>query len=298
MFKMQTTFDPNHRLPLEIQDPHLIIIREKLKHSEISITLQSVVEVAIPYFMLYRPTALILTASLSVYHAWRYRYQTNRAIWTISSAAMIILFPNAGTLITHSCEFLYRLPHFIIKKKWDQRDIIHVVRQITYIASLVYATPAMIAISLVAQAAFELIRARNFYHQGNFDATVGLAGLAGIRLAFAGLHIGSLFQRNKPQFVLMDKQQEDGPQPHSQKLLCQASEKISLSSEPCNGVTRPERAAACVRTMFGTFWVKDANVSEKELLIYNTEFSRGSWMTLDQLQARRFNALRGSTSGT
>lgn len=166
--------------------------------------------IAIPYLSLYAPTAMLVAigmGTVKTFESVTEIYQSNKAgdlngtakgmvkgVLVIYSVAGTLLYPTIGTLISNGAQlandsaqvvfFLYQL-----ELKEAALKALSSAHTIIYLGSILYATPELIAISLLSQAAFEAYKASDHLFKGEYLEAIANIGLACIRSHQARPHL-------------------------------------------------------------------------------------------------------------
>jgi gamma-glutamyl-gamma-aminobutyrate hydrolase PuuD/uncharacterized protein YjbI with pentapeptide repeats len=179
--------DPNERLNPVLQGVKVLDNKK----------VQRVIDVALPFLSLYQPTALISSVALSSISSVKiitnlpqsFRTDTIKGLkelalltFTIATLALSILMPPVNTLVSQAYSVAVqvdRLARAIIKG--DVREALEASANIAisaiYVASVITGAPEVIAISILAQAAFELYQSAGEFSKGSDSFLEGMAKL-------------------------------------------------------------------------------------------------------------------------
>lgn len=158
---------------------------------------QRIIDVALPFLSLYQPTALISSVAVGAVSSFKIitnlpqSFQTDKTkaakelailAFTITTVTLSILMPPLSTMISQSYSIAVqtdRLAKAILKKDLSEaaEAAANIAISAVYIASVVTAAPEIIAISILAQAAFELYQSAGEFRKGRGRFLEGMAKL-------------------------------------------------------------------------------------------------------------------------
>lgn len=214
-----SNFDANKRV-LPIFQPLSFIDQTQVER---------VTNIALPFFSLYRPTAIASTIGLGSYKTWKciteLKGSLQRKEWSsscakmlelsfvVSSVALIILIPTVGSLLIygeHLIVDIYGLALAINRRDYREMAVkcLSTTHTLIYLASVLYATPEAILVSLLSQAILELYQARNEFKQGRILEGIAKIVMASIRTYQAVPHAQAL-QRKWSRTVMTEKELQD-----------------------------------------------------------------------------------------
>ena len=172
--------------------------------------IERIVNVALPFVNLYQPAALVSTFTLGAVKSWQVLTDTvnsgKKGEWgncgrnvvqlglLISSISLSVLAPTIGVVITHGSQIAGNVNTIALSLwKGNYRDAgaaaLSATHTICYISATVYATPELLALSLISQACIELYRSRQEFANGNILEGVANFAMAMIRFHQATPHI-------------------------------------------------------------------------------------------------------------
>lgn len=169
-----------------------------------NLSVERIVNVAIPFFNLYQPTAIGLGVCLGAVKSWQIiadlRTSYHSRDWTVfsktmlmgafmvSSVALSILMPTAGLILSNGVQLAIDV-HVLAQAVWKGNSlealqaIFRIAHTSIYVAAAVYALPELIALSILMQAGLELYRSGHHFAKGEF-----LEGFANLALALIRAH--------------------------------------------------------------------------------------------------------------
>lgn len=217
---MNLTFNANNRI-LPLFNSIEFISAKQIKR---------VVSIALPFLALYQPLGMISSVLLGAYKA-KVSYENDNLeelTLTVCSVALSILLPRFGMALTHAFELGNQAVEILSTR--NAKMLPKMVGNVVFIASILYATPAMIAISLLAQAAFELYEARQEWQSGNIPETIAKVALALIRTSQAMPEMKTTYRNWFGKKVTRQVLEQLVKQKHSQ------SEDLVLLQMPESGI--------------------------------------------------------------
>lgn len=175
-------FEKTHYFPLKT--PHIV---------------KRVVTVAIPFFMLFQSTALVVTGALGACRVWQHlrKSEYREACLKAVIIGLCIFQPAIGI----TCSYVHDIISYVhsTSKHDKEVDILNVgliyTVNATHIISLFCATPITVAISLIARAVGELRMAEQQYHEKKYLECTGNIVLAALRIGFAGRELTPIFRK-------------------------------------------------------------------------------------------------------
>lgn len=173
---------------------------------------QRLVDIAVPFFCLYRPTAFATNVALSTVKSIQIiqslPHQKNKIevckqlanlALTISTLALSIIMPAVGIGVSQFysvCLQVDRLRVALQGKNYKEaaEAAANIALSVLYVASVVTAAPEVTVISILAQAAFELYQASGEFRKGKGRFLEGMAkvAMAAVRLSQAAPMIKDL----------------------------------------------------------------------------------------------------------
>lgn len=221
--------------------------------------------IAIPYLCLYAPTALLVSIGTGSTKTWAILKEIyshgKRGEWkeggkevvhcalVVGSVAGSILYPTVGSLISHGAQLANdaaQMTLYFYHEQYDQAawKAVSSLHTVIYLGSIVYATPALIALSLLSQAAFEAYKASKDLSRENYLEAIANIGLALIRANQARPHVERAKRNffgtriNQAQFNLLMNQMEARRQSNPQEPIQLEAEFIRQNySNNIQGIT-------------------------------------------------------------
>lgn len=148
-------------------------------------------------------SAKLLNSAVNDYREGRYVETSKKAVkvaYLCASAAAMVIYPLAGLLATHSAQLVIDLYHCAFHLKAGDyteaaKASLRMLQTALYVSSVIYATPELLALSLLAQAAGEMRKAVSEFSQGHYLEAFANLLLASIRTHRALPHI-KIIHRN------------------------------------------------------------------------------------------------------
>lgn len=162
-------------------------------------TAQRILDVALPFFMLYRPLNLAVSTFLGGVKTWqiltdlpgsdrtRWLKQVGQLALTVSTVALAFFMPLTGALLSQGYQLVVtidRLRASLALGDWKEAMMatLSIAATLSFSASLIYATPEILVISLLAQAIFELAGSMGEIRKGRYLEAAGKAAMAALRV--------------------------------------------------------------------------------------------------------------------
>lgn len=185
-FKLDGNQRPNHLLGKDLKGDS-----DKISHR--------IFNVAIPFLHLYRPTQIALTISMGTIKCYQILISSKdknvyELGFVILNIGLTVLKPTFAIYLSQGLNIVEKISHLsetLLQNKmesWNaktketlQSDVISLLSSVVYISSIYFATPGIIAISLISQGLFELQLGYKEYKRGRYLEACVNTLLAGIR---------------------------------------------------------------------------------------------------------------------
>ncbi|MBS0616486.1 MAG: pentapeptide repeat-containing protein [Verrucomicrobia bacterium] len=167
MDKININLDFNNR-----PDYFLLNPAKETSETKKPTTAQRVTTTLLPLLSLHSKTGAIAHLGAAAYQAYNLtdkplKESAPQFVYLASTTALAFVAPRLKAIVTITTHVVHLGQH-AWNKDWTnaQTDALQITHQVVYVASLFYATPALLALSLSMQACYELYQARQFIKDG------------------------------------------------------------------------------------------------------------------------------------